>query len=596
MSTSIADVDGGFAHSLANEAIIAMAGPEAFARAQVYVRDGHVTGLELDGDRRIVSGRVKGSHHASYASSVQLAVGVDGPGEMPLHVHRGRCSCPVGVDCKHAAAVLIAARALPALSSQLGRPEWERSLGRLAAAVEPVREPDEVSLGLEFDLETVPGYRGAAGPLHLRVRPVRRGSSGRWVRAGVGWEQLDYLASGYRSEQRDLLLQLWASAGAAARFAYPRSPWLDLSQVSPSLWSVLERARTAGLELVSAAGTEELEVKARDVRIGLDASSPRNDDIELTPVVLLDGRPQPTGRIGALGEPAHGVFWLSAAEQPTQRFRPSLVLAPLARPLVGELRTLVGRGSAIHVPATDRERFLADVAPTIRHAAALGSADGSVPLPDPVPPRLVCTVSYRAEHRLRVDWSFSYDSDRGGPGAQEHDLDAPVAAPTRRDRLAERDLVLALDLPYGRIPVLRGPHAGLPAAHALLAGRDTVLFVTEVLPRLVDAGVEVRSTGVPIDYRDAAAAPRIELSTSDRQQLAGPRRPGGADWFDLHIRVLVDGEPLDFEQLFVALSVGDEFMITDDGVCIELGRDQSSPLCSELITEARAFARTTGRG
>ena len=140
-----------------------MAGPEAFARAQVYVREGHVTGLELDAERRIVSGRVKGSHHASYASSVQLAVGVDGPGQMPLHVHRGRCSCPVGVDCKHAAAVLIAARGLPALSGQLGRPEWERSLGRLAAAAEPVRDADEVSLGLEFDLEATPGYRDAAG-------------------------------------------------------------------------------------------------------------------------------------------------------------------------------------------------------------------------------------------------------------------------------------------------------------------------------------------------------------------------------------------------------------------------------------------------
>jgi hypothetical protein len=596
-STSIAGVDGSFAHSLANEAIIAMAGPEAFARAQVYVREGHVTGLELDVERRIISGRVKGSHHASYASSVQLAVGIDGPGQMPLHVHRGRCSCPVGVDCKHAAAVLIAARGLPALSSQLGRPEWERSLGRLAAATEPVRDADEVTLGLEFDLEATPGYRGAAGPLHLRVRPVRRGSSGRWVRAGVGWEQLDYLASGYRSEQRDLLLQLWASAGAVARFAYPRSPWLDLSQVSPSLWSVLERARVAGLELVSAAGTEELEVRCRDVRVGLDASARSNHDIELTPVVLLDGRPLRTGRIGALGEPAHGVFWLSTVEQPTPRFRPSLVLAPLGRPLVGELRTLVNRASVIGVPAADRDRFLAEVAPTIRHAAALVSADDSVPLPEPVPPRLVCTVGYRPEHRLRVDWLFAYRSDPGAAthDQSEYDLDSPVVAPTRRDRSAERDLLLALDLPYDRIPVLRGPSAGMPAAHALLAGRDTVVFATEVLPRLVEAGVEVRTTGEPIDYREAAAAPRIELSTGDRQALAGPRRPGGADWFDLHIRILVDGEPLDFEQLFVALSSGDEFMITDDGVCVELARPEFATL-RELIAEARALREDDGPG
>ena len=135
----------------------------------------------------------------------------------------------------------------------------------------------------------------------------------------------------------------------------------------------------------------------------------------------------------------------------------------------------------------------------------------------------------------------------------------------------------------------------MPAAHALLAGRDTVVFATEVLPRLVEAGVEVRTTGEPIDYREAAAAPRIELSTSERQELAGPRRPGGADWFDLHIRVLVDGEPLDFEQLFVALSIGDEFMITDDGVCVELARPEFATL-RELIAEARALREDDGPG
>ena len=186
---SIGGVDGGsdIAHSLANEAIIAMAGPEAFARAQVYVRDGHVSGLEFDPDRRVVAGRVRGSHHASYATSVQLAGGAS---RQPAH--RGRCSCPIAMDCKHAAAILIAARGLPTLAAQLGRPEWERSLGRLAAAGQPVREPEDVRLGLEFDLEQIPGYRGRAGPLRLRVRPVHRGRSGRWVRSGVGWEQLDF--------------------------------------------------------------------------------------------------------------------------------------------------------------------------------------------------------------------------------------------------------------------------------------------------------------------------------------------------------------------------------------------------------------------
>ncbi len=590
--TSIGDVDGGsdIVHSLANEAIIVMAGPEAFARAQVYVRDGHVSAVQYDPERRTVSGRVRGSHHASYATSVQLAGGV---ARQP--VHRGRCSCPIGVDCKHAAALLLAARGLPALAAQLGRPEWERSLGRLAAAAQPVREPDDVRLGLEFDLEQSPGYRGSAGPLRLRVRPVNRGSSGRWVRSGVGWEQLDYLASGYRSEQRDLLLQLWASAGASARFAYPRSPWLDLSAISPSLWSVLERAQVAGLGLVTAAGTDDLVIQSGEAAIGLDARLDADGDTTLSPVVLVGGSPVATGRLGVLGDPAHGLFWLS---RPPDHRRPDLVLAPLHRPLVGELRALLGRGEQVTVPAGDRDRFLHQVAPTLRHATSLVSVDGSVELPEPVLPRLICTVGYRPDHRLRLDWAFGYDDPLDDRHA--YDLDLPVRPPTRRDVTAEQALLAGLVLPYDRIPVLRAQQGPGPAAHSLLAGRDTVIFATEVLPRLAAAGVELETTGEPVDYRTSASAPRIEVSTSERPApVGGPpiggTRTSGADWFDLHITVRVDGEPLDFEQLFVALSMGDEVMITDDGVCVDLARTEFATLRG-LIDEARALRADDGPG
>jgi superfamily II DNA or RNA helicase len=544
----------------------------------VYVRDGHVSGLEFDAERRIVAGRVKGSHHASYATSVQLAGGVNGTPHAHLLVHRGRCSCPVAVDCKHAAAVLVAARSLPVITTQLNRPDWERSLGRLAAANDAVRDPDVVELGLEFDLEQTAGYRDAPGSLALRARPVRRGSSGRWVRSGVGWEQLDYLASGRRSDQRDLLLQLWASAGAPARFAYPRGPWLVLTGIGPSVWSVLGRAAGAGLELVAAAGTDDLVVEWRDVQVGLDVREQADGALELTPVVLMDHSPLVTGRIGTLGEPAHGLFWLTVPA--TAKRRPGLVLAPLSTPLGSELRTLVNRRSQVRVPAPDRGRFLEEMLPTLRPAVRLVSGDGTVDLPEPVRPRLVCTVGYLPEHRLRLDWAFAY-------GDQAYDLDAPVVPPTVRDRHAERELTGALELPYLRMPALRAPQGSGPAAHALLAARDTAIFATEVLPSLAEAGVEVHTTGEPIDYRATAAVPQIEVSTQER--TGSPEgRVGGADWFDLHVTVRVDGEPVDFEQLFVALTIGDEFLITPDGVCIALDRPELAML-RDLIAEARSL-------
>ena len=366
-------------------------------------------------------------------------------------VHRGRCSCPIGVDCKHAAALLLAARGLPALAAQLGRPEWERSLGRLAAAAQPVREPDDVRLGLEFDLEQSPGYRGSAGPLRLRVRPVNRGSSGRWVRSGVGWEQLDYLASGYRSEQRDLLLQLWASAGASARFAYPRSPWLDLSAISPSLWSVLERAQVAGLGLVTAAGTDDLVLQSGEAAIGLDARLDADGDTTLSPVVLVGGSPVATGRLGVAGRSGTRIVLAEPAA------RSAAVPIWCWPRYTGRWSASCGRCSAganrSTVPAGDRDRFLHQVAPTLRHATSLVSVDGSVELPEPVLPRLICTVGYRPDHRLRLDWAFGYDDPLDDP--QAYDLDLPVRPPTRRDVTAEQALLAGL------VPAVR-PDPGPP--------------------------------------------------------------------------------------------------------------------------------------
>lgn len=566
------------AHALANEAIIAMAGPEAFARGLVYVRDGRVRTVEYDPETRVVHGRVSGAHHAAYATTVQLAGGGTG-----LRAHRGRCSCPVALDCKHAAAVLIAARGISGIAGQLTRPGWERSVRRLAAGGAPAPPAEELRLGLELDLEEVPGYRGPDGEprrpsqLTLRARPVRWGDRGRWVRSGIAWDQLDYLAAGYRSEQRDLLLQLWAAAGAAARFGYPRSAWLSLTSVSPGLWSVLGAAGRCGLGLVAPAGFEQVVLAGQPVSLGLDARREPGGGLVLAPRVLAGSEAVGADRLGSIGDPAHGLFWTAQSEAGRQ-----LVLAPLTDPLGGELRHLVNRGEVVRIPAADRERFVAEFWPAVSRAVPVCSSDGSAGLPEPVPPRLVCTLTYRPEHRIRIDWSVRYLE-----GGQEFGLDEEVEPLAPRDPRAERDLLARLDLPYDRLPALRSaaaagssaPAAG-PAAHALLARRDAALFVTDVVPRLRIAGVEVRTIGEPVDYRAAACAPLVEISTTERSD--------SADWFDLHIVLRVDGERVAFEDLFVALTVGEDVLITDSGVCLDLDRPELLVL-KDLIAEAKAL-------
>ena len=100
-----------------------MVGHEAFARAMVYAKSGHVFDVNFDAAALTVTGRVKGTVRDDYAVTVFLASSRSGN----VSVYRSQCSCPVVSDCKHAAAVLIAARHLVA-GPAVDRPEWERTL------------------------------------------------------------------------------------------------------------------------------------------------------------------------------------------------------------------------------------------------------------------------------------------------------------------------------------------------------------------------------------------------------------------------------------------------------------------------------------
>ncbi|MGI3784142.1 MAG: DEAD/DEAH box helicase, partial [Janthinobacterium lividum] len=256
-----------------------------------------------------------------------------------------------------------------------------------------------------------------------------------------------------------------------------------------------------------------------------------------------------------------------------------LTVARLDRLLPRELRSMVVGARPLLVPRSDEERFLDDFVPALRRHAPVGSRDGSVALPVDVPPRLALTVTPRDEHRVRLDWSFHYVA----PGTdRSYDLDEPSAGRVR-DAAAERALLGDLPLPYATVPVLQEPGSGpaTPAAHALLDGLDAALFVERVLPALEAAGVEVSLAGELPGYRESVAEPAIAVSATERADTA--------DWFDLHVEVSVEGEQVPFDQLFVALSQGEEHLVLESGVWFSLQRPGLDRL-RNLIEESRTLA------
>jgi hypothetical protein len=111
-------------------AVRRLLGEQAFARGQTYERQGRVLSLVLD--KTLVRASVRGSAAEAYEQHITLGFGRD----RTLDRVDGNCDCPVGWNCKHVAAALIAlanreaarpasaptgARLPPAIASWLAR-------------------------------------------------------------------------------------------------------------------------------------------------------------------------------------------------------------------------------------------------------------------------------------------------------------------------------------------------------------------------------------------------------------------------------------------------------------------------------------------
>ncbi len=79
-------------------------GLNAFSRGKSYQQEGRVTDLYVSPNRTSITGAVEGSREEPYQQSITLVREIGGGVQI-----KGLCSCPMGSNCKHVAAVLLEA-------------------------------------------------------------------------------------------------------------------------------------------------------------------------------------------------------------------------------------------------------------------------------------------------------------------------------------------------------------------------------------------------------------------------------------------------------------------------------------------------------
>jgi superfamily II DNA or RNA helicase len=578
-------------------------GSRPFKRGRDYARGNRVLAIEWDADTETLTGSVVGQ-----GALYDTAAFFTSHGGGLLGFDDGECTCPVGYNCKHVAAIVIAASDGPG-NDRLrgGRPSLRvATAAKPQTAAEPqswegplralIDAPAARAVGNALAIELALHASGLAGggPPRLLAKLMRAGARGGWVNGSLAWSGLEswhVKDGGYRPDHLALVRELYAmqrthEGRVVYHYGYGADKTLDLGACdSVQLWSLLDEADRLGVKLIHALpGLGEVRRHQQgelliDVTRGGDRGS-------LVSVVLRidDEQDDDLEPLLFIGSSGHGVVCAergddgSSHEPDSRRLR----LVRLVKPAPAALQRMVLGGERLSIPAGEFSRFAEELCPALRNVATVVSSDDSFTPPEISAPMLVLRASYGADHAVDVGWEWAYQV---GATTRHVSFASNGARLGFRDPEAERAILAAADLTgmgLERLGLLDG--GGRPAdGYAVsLRGIDSMRLTTEMLPLLAErADVTVEVVGEPADYRDVGDLLTIGVSTVD---IAGER-----DWFGLGVTISVDGRELPFAEVFVALAGGESHMLLDDGAHFSLLEPGLQEL-RRLIEEARALA------
>jgi superfamily II DNA or RNA helicase len=553
--------------------VIRLVGPRAFNRAKEYAAAGAVTETAWHAADERITGTVQGTEATPYVSEIVVRAG-RGDYSRPV---RSTCSCPIGGDCKHVAAVLLQSnttallqrRGTTAGGLQTGadtadpgggavpRPsggdhaevtggdagDWRSVVGSLGQATR-TSSARTTGMGLLFEVRDRSGVSrsdprrpvggsGRPAPRRLGVRPVTLSGTGNWVRGSLTWSSLPYQLNRLAVDPDQ---HAWFGQFAAlhrsvvATYVPGDSEWLHLDDfASPLLWPLLAEARRLGVAFVT--GKRATDVMIADAaRVTIDATRGADGSMRLTAGVAVDGDDGPAAVSGVVGD--HGVW--TAETSPTLR----VTLAPTASALGVDERRLLTITPEIVVPADETGEFLTEFYPGLRRSVDVVSSDSSVELPELVPPALLLTIGFERSHTIRLGWGWSIDGRR-----------LPVGA-------------------HGPLPVL--DELGGPPRDTVLTGLAAAEFSAEVLPTLeAHPDVVIDLVGPRPDYRRLTDEPHLTVTTIETDKR---------DWFDLGVLITVEGRTVPLVPLLTAIAKRQRKLLLVDGSYLSLG----SPVFDEL--------------
>jgi len=552
-------------------------GMSTASKGEQYFQSSRVGPLNWYTDAALLTAAVSGNQRWPYETDLHMVMHNDRPVDLDF----GKCSCPVGFDCKHVYAVLLQAvhdtstKLQPAYSAPVVQ-HWSHSLSALRKPVDPLytgaaTQQFGVQLTLSAPADNPPYFR-------LSARPVKLSERGAWVTSGLSWDRLPHGYSAEAAAQIAVLREIHALSLVKSRrhnsYYYSQgTASIQLSEISGRLlWDLLDDAVEHGVALVNSRKSLGQVTISQSARFDIDVTALPSTELSVTGRTFIGDTPIDRDQVGLLGPDGTGiVHW--DADAPADVSLRQFGLARLDTPLPSALHSIATAPTPLLIPKAERSIFANEYLPALRLGASVVSSDESYHPPVVLGPELRVNVVYSAGHRVTTDAEWRYRID-------ESEIlipaDRPMIEDGTRDTSAETAILDAVRavLGGGRVPKLVLPPftvQGMAAAH----------YLTDSVPQLrAIENLQIEVSGEPPSFADVSNEIAVSLSTRAVN--------GDNDWFDLGVVVTVDGANIPLSSMITAVACGDSHLLLPDGRYFDLHSPTLAKL-RELIDEARSL-------
>ncbi|MCK0437927.1 DEAD/DEAH box helicase [Gordonia alkaliphila] len=542
-------------------------------RGRGYAKQDRISAIEWTSPT-VLRGICRGSGANRYQSTVTL------------HTAQGQivdvfgvCSCPVAADCKHCAALILAAVDTDESSSP-----WRALLREVSA--EPAEPTPRRAVALQFHVSVA----DALG-LQVALRPVVQQPDGTWT-PHLPWAiVLDGNGDGYDDADFRALAAIasaFFSPGSRRTRGVTRLPAaVALGTAPAALWTALRGAVESGLPVVVTGLADDV-VLTDEFAVAYRVQ-PHSDGAALTASLTLAGDHLDGFPSAVVGLPKNGAALLRDH---------TLYVGALPQLTTGEAELL--SGGVLEIPTADFAEFSAALPELTARRSVEVPERGLLPPEVSAPfPLLLIEVE---ESGSRVRWRTGYlvdgyrrDFDPSIPertvGLRDVDAEAQMWQRARPDlELFCGSLGRWNDALTARTRGRLRAERVTPDQAALgdllipmgLNLADTAVLCAETVARITAPGlIEVEITGATRDFRPADT---VEM---------GFRASGAFEWLDLSIDVLIDGEPVPLATVIDALARDDDTLVLTDGAYFRLDTPELLRL-KELLDEARAMGDLQG--